>query len=368
MRITQTMMMSNYKNSLDGSLGRLSDESDKIASQRQFSRASDDPVSAIKTLRAYRQLAVTDQYQQSEQEASTYMTSTESAVKNINSVLTSANSLILQAKNGTYSNGDATTQAQSIDSYQKEIVESLNQAYNGQYLFGGSTSGPQPFKIGTADDFSGPNADMDTSGGFTSDQVVGKLLYNVPNTNTYIPVSVINNSTDSGGGDPMYKYSVNNPDMKYTMPIDVGLGNKIDANGNVVQGTAFDASTSALDFLLQNVTSGSSENVVDALGDASAQLKAGDTSQLDSTLTMVQNTQDSEIKTTVDIGEKGKMLGFLDAKFTSDTTNLNSLLATVADVDITTESTKYEMDMMVYNASLSVGTNILQKSLIDFLK
>jgi flagellar hook-associated protein 3 FlgL len=366
MRITSGMMMSNYRNALGNNLSRLNDENGKISSEMRFSRASDDPVAAMKTLKTYRQLANTDQYQQSVSETSSWMTATESAVSTVDKILTTANSTIVAAKNGTYSSGDAANQAKSVDSYQQELLQTLNSTFNGQYIFGGSDNSSQPFKIGTADE-----SDLAASAGAFDNtaSVTGKLLYNIPNTKTYVPVSAISNAKS---GDPNYTYSINNPTMKYSMPVDVGLGITTDTSKNVVSGTAFESATSALDFLCQNFTGAStgaqSENIVDSLGDASTQLKSGTTPKLDDALNMVKSTQDSELKATVVIGEKSKTLGFLSDKLTNDNTNLNARLSTIADIDITEEYTKYQTDQQVYNASLSIGTNILQHSIFDFLK
>jgi flagellar hook-associated protein 3 FlgL len=370
MRITAGMMMSDYQKTLESNLNRLNDESDKISSERKFSRGSQDPVAAMKTLRTNRQIANVSQYQQNVSEATSWMTATESSVKNVDQILQSANEMIVQAKNGTYNVSDAQNQAKSIDGYQQEIVDTLNSTFNGQYIFGGTASGPQPFKIGTAADLTGANADVDTKvTAFGSGQVVGKLLYNIPNTNTYVPVSAINNSTTGDPGTSDYKYSINNPAMKYSMPVDLGLGIKTDAaTHNVVGGTAFESSTSALDFLILNPTGTSSVNIVDSLAGASQQLNSGATPLLDDTLNMVQSTQDAELKSTVVVGEKSKLLDYIGNKLIDDNTNLTSRLSSIADVDITQESTNYQMDQMVYQASLSIGSTILQHSLIDFLK
>jgi flagellar hook-associated protein 3 FlgL len=117
-----------------------------------------------------------------------------------------------------------------------------------------------------------------------------------------------------------------------------------------------------------NPTATSSENIVDSLAGASQQLNSGATPQLDDALNMVQSTQDAELKTTVVVGEKSKLLDYIGNKLTDDNTNLTSRLSTIADVDVTQESTNYQMDQMVYQASLSIGSTILQHSLIDFLK
>jgi flagellar hook-associated protein 3 FlgL len=360
------MMMSNYQQELSDNLNRLNNDSNKVSSEKNFTRASQDPIGAMEALKTTRQLASVTQYQQSVTSTTSWMNSAESSVKTVDSILQSSSETLTAAKNGTNNAGDDSNYAASVDSYQQEMLETLNSTFNGQFIFGGNASGNPPFKAGTADDLSGAGADIDTTGGFTSDQVEGKLLYNIPNTSVYIPVSAVNNVTDPT--DPNYKYSINNPAMKYTMPVDVGLGMKTDSSGNVASGTAFDASTSALDFLAQNISAGGSTNVYDTLGTVSTQLKAGDNTQLDTPLSLTQSTQDSELKTNVVIGEKSKMLGFLGTQLTSESTNLTTSLSGVEDADVTAAMTNFSMSQMVYQASLQISSDVLQNSLIDFLK
>ena len=386
MRITPTMMMNDYQNYLDDSLNRLNDDSQKISSGRTFDRGSQDPAGAMQALQASRQLAVVTQYQQSNTEATSWINNSASAIQTVNSLLQSANSTILEAQNGTNDANDETDYSASIDSYQQELLETLNSTFSGQYVFGGTSTGNSPFKVGTADDLaSGSLNDLDTSTPttFAANQVVGKLLYNIPNTGKYIPVSAINNIPAStvalSASDPGYNaysaYSINNPAMKYTMPIDMGLGMKTDSSGNVVTGTAFDASNSALDFLCQfsaGTSSGNppapSDNIYDTFAETSAQLSSGDTSGLDNALDLVQNTQDSELKSSVMLGEKSKMLTFLGNNLTSENTNVTTSLSNIEDTDITQASTTYSMDQMAYQASLEISSTVLQHSLIDFLK
>lgn len=349
--------MKDYTKSLEGSLGRVSDESGKITSQRKFDKASDDPVNAMKALRTYRQLATVDQYQSSVSETSAWVQDTEYAVNTVNTVLMAASSTLIAAK-GTSTASDLQNHAKSLDSYQTELLNTLNSTFNGQYVFGGKDSGCQPFKMGTSSE-----ADLD-SGVPTGTDVNGKLLYNIPNTDKYVPVSMINNNPG-----PTAQYSINNPAMKYSMPVDIGLGISTDpTTHNVINGTAFDASTSALDFVCQNITSAGCDNIIDTLGTTSTQMKAGDSSGIGAAQDAVKDAQSLELKATVTIGEKSKLLGFMSNKLTNDNTNLTTRLSAVEDIDVTAEYSKYLVDQQVYNASLSVGSNILQHSLFDFLK
>lgn len=365
MRITTSMMMDKYKNNLENNLARLDTYSNQISTQRKFSRASEDPIAAMQTLNATETLTTVTQYKTNLSSATSFVKETDSATSTVSSILESAYETLIAAANGTNSSSSYSDHATSLESYQEELVQALNTAYGDQYVYGGSTSGKVPFKVGTADDLTGAGADIDPSGGFTSSDVVGKLLYNIPNTDYYIPASAINNTTDTASA--QYKYSVNNPAMNYTMPIDLGMGMTV-TGGIVQKGTAFEAFTSPLSFLLLDTNGTGSSNVYDTLSTAISDLRNSDTSGMDSIISKVQDAQDAVTKTTVSIGEKENMLDYLQTKLTDDYTNTTERLSSVEDVDVTLATTNYEMSQMVYQASLSICSNVLQNSIFDYLR
>ena len=85
-------------------------------------------------------------------------------------------------------------------------------------------------------------------------------------------------------------------------------------------------------------------------------------------LSSAQQEYNSVLSTTVNIGEKTNMLSFLSDRNQTQNTNQQTRLSEVSDVDTTQSITDYQMRQMVYQASLSVGSKIMQPSLIDFMK
>lgn len=203
----------------------------------------------------------------------------------------------------------------------------------------------------------------------SEDDINGKLLYQAPTTGAYIPMSKINNSAQTAAttvNDLAY-YSTENSAMTRTSPIDLGYGTQM-SGGKVVAGTAFEASTNPLDFLLQNVTTSGSQNVYDAFGETANALNQNDTSSVSATFSL--NT-DAMTKTTLvntALGAKQNMLTFLSNKYSADTINITQQLSNVEDVDTTTAYTQYSLHLMAYQASLSISSSILQNNLTQYLK
>lgn len=341
MRITNTMMINNYQKTLEDNYEQLSDNYNQLNSQRKFTKASEDPASALKALKARHSLTDITQYSSNLSDMTSLNNATETEEQQLNSIVKTAQESIQAAVNGTKNGTDYNNYAESLNNMQQQVVQTLNSTFNGRYVFGGSQDGPAPFKIGGSSD--GVNN--------------GKLMYydynnKMGNTSAqYVPLSSVT--------------SANIDSMKLTAPVDVGLGMKMDASGKLVSGTYYDAATSALDMI--TVSSNGSDNLVDMLGSAINKLKSG-TNELGDELNMAGNLHDSILKGMVNTGEKSKLLTFLSDKTTDETTNVTESLSKAEDIDASSAITSFLMRQAVYNASLSIGTKIIQPSLIDFLK
>ncbi|MDR3645348.1 MAG: flagellar hook-associated protein FlgL [Clostridia bacterium] len=343
MRITSGMMMDNLSGTLTESLSSLNASFERVSTEKKFTRASDDPTDAVKTLQSLHTLSSLTQYQDNIDETTSWVNNTESTVNIVNQIATSAQETLTAASNtATTGTTDASAYAQTLQSLQTELVQTLNTTFSGRYVFGGVQTGAAPFKVGTTADDGADNN--------------GKLMYYDYNaaTPSYVAFSSINTTSSSG--------------MQLTLPVDVGLGMRMDASGKAVSSTVFEAQTSGISLLAANMTATGCSDLFDTLGSAITKLQAGGTVDLTDELSDVQDEQDSVLTTDVGLGEKSNMLTFLGDKNQTDTLNQQSRLSELQDVDVTKAITEYQMRQMVYQASLSVGAKILQSSLIDFLK
>lgn len=378
MRITNSMMMKKYAESLSDSLNQVDRYSQQVTSGTKFTRASEDPTDAVTSLKLMEQLSQVGSYQSSAGTASTWLKTTETSVKTIDSILQSASETVTAAKNGTNTGSDLANYEKSLTNYQQELLQTLNQTSGSQYVFGGSTTGNPPFKIGTAADVSTDMVSLSGTGAITftgtddgiagHQNIVGLLLYNIPNTDTYIPVSDIGTGAVPTGATPgdIGYYTTRNSAMSYTESIDLGMGEQV-SDYQVTGGTAMNVATSPLDFLVVD-SDGTTANLYDQLGKVVTQLKNGDSSGLGGLLDLVGTTQDEESKTVVEVGSKEQMCTFMTNKFTNDNTNLQSSLSSAMDVDSAQTITNYIQSQAVYQAAQSICSNVMQHSLFDFLK
>lgn len=341
MRVTNAMIMSNFQDSLTDNLSSLNDSYKQMSSERKFSRASDDPVSAMKALKSLHTLNDLAQNAESIQDSQSWIQNTESTVDTVNSIIKSAKEKLLAANNtATVSASDRQIYAGDLSQIQNELVQTLNTTFNGQYVFGGATSGSAPFKVGTtADDGAANNGKL--------------MIYNYTDSK-YEAFTSVTSSTKGN-------YSL-------SMPVDVGLGMKVDASGKIVVGTTVDNSASGVDLLAFDMSSTGCGDLYDTLSGAITKLTAPTSSDLSGELADTEKALDSALQTDVTLGSKSNFLTFLADKNTDQNLNVTTKLSSLEDVNLAQAIMNYEQKDAVYNASLSVGTKISSMSVVDFLK
>ena len=341
MRITTGMLTSGYSKSLSDQLERLNDSYAKATTQHSFQRASDDPASASRALRALRNVSALAAQKDNLTAAKTWVSSTDSTLSVLNTIAKSAISSLTSVSNGTLSDDGLSTYAAQLESQQQELLSTLNTTYGSRYLFGGSATGPVPFKVGTADD----GADN-----------VGKLMIYDYNAGTpgYIAFSSI--TADKAA------------QMNLTMPVDVGFGMKADGGSGVVADTAMDIQANPVQMLVASFSSTGNSNLFDVLGSAIGKLKAGGTPDVSDELTLAQKSQDAILTAYVGVGELGNTISFLSDRNDTFSESAQTQLSAAEDIDLTKAILEYTNRQTVYNAALAMGTKIIQPTLMDFLK
>ena len=158
--------------------------------------------------------------------------------------------------------------------------------------------------------------------------------------------------------------------------VDIGLGMKTDADGNVVGQSAYNAAMPGIGFLGSgtDLDSGIPGNVYSLMGKISGILK--DSSLSGDQLMDALKPYTDQFSTAVDQfsaqkAQVGTDINFLDS---TDTfiTNVNLNLQTrdenVEYVDPSDAITNYSMQIFCYQAALHVGSSILQPTLLDYMK
>ena len=100
MRITNTMITRNTKSNINSNKLLVDKYNTQMTTQKKISKASEDPVIAIRSLRLSTTLSHINQYVENNiPDASAWMDVTESALKTVNDIVTSMNSYCNQGAN-----------------------------------------------------------------------------------------------------------------------------------------------------------------------------------------------------------------------------------------------------------------------------
>ena len=142
-RVTQSMLSTNMLRNLNTSYSKMSNLQDQINSGRKFTRASEDPVAAVKGMDYRVQLDKIGQFTRNTNEMNSWVDTTDSTLSEVTSSLTRVQELMTQAANDTNTDDERKKIAVEIEQIQQQIRDLANTQVNGKYIFTGTqTSSP----------------------------------------------------------------------------------------------------------------------------------------------------------------------------------------------------------------------------------
>lgn len=112
----------------------------------------------------------------------------------------------------------------------------------------------------------------------------------------------------------------------------------------------------------------SGDNLFQILADLSEALRNEDTTGINDVIGRLDKHQDEFLKTMASVGARTRRIALTTERLEDDNYNLQKLLSRTEDVDVAEAITNLKMAENVYIASLSVGSRIIQPSLVDFLR
>ncbi|MEA4921197.1 MAG: hypothetical protein VB078_09790 [Clostridiaceae bacterium] len=323
MRLTNSLISSNYLKRLNKNLEEFNEVSEKVAAERQFLNVSEDPATAMKAFQIRKSLQRNSVYSSNLSSASGLLTEAENTVSIINDVVSQdAIEQISKGITGTSDNQAVRkTVADSLRSLQSTILNTANAQYSGDFIFGGATSEVKPF---TVDDD-------------------GNLLYKGQNV-------------DTGTFKTEHKY------------IDVGIGLTVETDGTVSRNSAMDIAFSGAELLGTGVDSdGITNNVYNLLGDIADKLESGDLDDINK-YSQKFNTLAGNVRLQyVSIGEKSNFITYFNDRLESQKLSDSKRQTELEVLKIDKGSILYSQSELAYDACLQMGTKILQPSLLDYI-
>lgn len=403
MRITQSMITKNFNRNLTQNLKRLADINDMIAAQRKIRRPSDDPVGAAMALKIRRQLSAIEQYNSNAKDALTWMKDTETALTNTGDILHRLNELTVQAANGTLTSDEREKILYEVRELKDQLLQEANSTSVNRYLFGGYITdkppfvknndkvilNPEPNGVSINDGSTGivDPAQIDLSR-LGSNVLSGKYRIEVTNYDDVaktadITVVKLNDdgteievASDSGvdvtndvlvipGKEPGLDFAFNFG----TKPI-TGDGNAqieltpIIADG-VIEYNLGHSERIPINLIGPEVFSDIFEAVENL---ETALVKNDDEAISGQILKDIKDSMGIVLKYRAQIGARTNRLEATVARLDANEVDYLELLNDTEGIDLAKMITELKMEESIYRASLSVGSRIIQPTLVDFLR
>ena len=146
MRISSTMMSSNYLKQLNGTYQQYAKLMEQ-ADGSKLHRASDDATGYSKYLRYQNNKIANEQYQNNVSTASSWMKNADAALVNVTELLQTFKAKVEQSANSTNNESDMKDIAKELLANVQEQVADLNTQIGDRFLFAGQKDTTMPFEI-----------------------------------------------------------------------------------------------------------------------------------------------------------------------------------------------------------------------------
>lgn len=411
-RVTQNAMSRLYKNNYNRSLSQMNDISNKVLSQRKFTRASENPVGAAKALSIRRAMSDNETYKDNLETAKGIFDTAESLLtNNISPQLVTVTTKLNAGANGDKGPDEHNIIATEIESVANEILKTMNSEYAGRKLYGGTNNSSVPFTYDKATNvvsYNGVpvNSKLETTvtglGTYTSIPAADLATLSIE-TDVYIDdglggyvladatqrADVIAGTTPGYTEDTNTTYTFNGAAVDPTLVditqanakffpgsnpilIDVGLGIKYNADGTVDESTAMDISMSGADIVGNGTDKdGDSQNIIQLCFDSAKALRDGDTIRALELMDKINASKTTLLVNINNLGVKQKSVDFYTDKIDTDDYNLAASQISAEGMSLEEQAaamTEYKSVNAAYNAVLQMGSEVVPTSIFDFMK
>lgn len=311
MRITSNMMTKDFLKNLNTNLASLTKTQKQIATTKVMTSIADDPVRLISSLQCRTKLSKLDHYQSAVGSALDWLDQTESSVSELNDIVKKAYETAVRMSNDYVTGGDKQASAELIMQLRDHALMLGNSQSGDKYVFGGYNVSSKPFAADGS----------------------GSITYNGADLTDATDADLIAMSTQS---------------IKYEIGFNSSL--EISVTGTELFGMGED-------------------NIYSVLNDFYNALSSdADANELSGYITKLQDAQTRTLTTQSKVGGTVNRLEMLQNRYEGETLTYKERKSVVEDVDIAEAYINYNVSQTVYNAALQVGTEIMQHTILDYIK
>lgn len=344
MRVTNPMMSNRLITNVNKNLGLLNKYNTQASTGKKIQVASDDPIIASRSLKFRTMLSETEQYTKNNEDAASWLESTEAVFVNINNIITDMKGLCTQGANDTLTLEDRKKVMTEYMSLVEQLEQELNSDYMGRNLFSGFRTDEKPIiKDQNGKNILNPNIYGNPNGNPVVQPIDGQYIEVQVGAGVNIPINSL--ATDIYSEDD------------YT---NLRGGTFTDPNG--VQTTEFER---VLEFLNSPQYEAMTPEDKLAWEKDPANDVRGMFSQM---LTTLDNYQSKISVQDTEVGVRTKKVELVEQRLKDDQVNYKEVMSKNEDADITEVMMNLNTANAAYMASLNVGMKITQTTLADYLR
>ncbi len=288
---------------------------------------SDNPIGVSKSLKFNTDLSKLEQYNKNVEDALSWMTDTDAALREMVEALKRAYDLTEDAANGTKTTEDLHKIKEEIDQIKEHIIQIGNTTYAGRHIFSGYKTDKKLFEDGN---------DGKYSIGLGTDEI---FEYNV-GVSERVKINTL--------GSRVFGVAEYNSEGEL-----VGANYTGGATGPVGG---------------DDYTNADKAYLIAAFDELSAALETNDPDEIQSSITRLQDSMEQVLAVNAEVGAKMNRLELTQKKLGVQMEGVKELLSLNEDVDLAAITIEIGEAQNVYMSSLMVGAKVIQPSLVEFLR
>ncbi|WP_057895821.1 flagellar hook-associated protein FlgL [Liquorilactobacillus oeni] len=306
MRISSNMTYSDFLQNLTANSSKVQKSMDQLSSFKEVSKSSDNPLLASKIMNLNTSIAQNSMYSNTISDSVSWSRVQDSALSNVSDSLSRIRTLIQSSANASSGTDEVQANKDEIQQSILEMVDTLNTNFDGRYVFGGENTTTVPFEV-----------EKGTNGDITG------IKYN--GTAQDLPREISN-----------------------------GVSVNLVANGQQL--------------LNETGTSTQPQNLGTYFNSLISALNNDDKTALSGDLLQgIDNYNDNFVAVRSQVGALENRLTAAQSRNDTEKANLTEELSNKQDVDVAQKYMEYQNQMTAYQATLAMGTKIMQTTVLNYM-
>ncbi|MCC7666624.1 flagellar hook-associated protein FlgL [Liquorilactobacillus satsumensis] len=306
MRISNNITYSDFLQNLSSNSSKVQKSMDQLSSFKEISKSSDNPLLASKIMDLNNSVAQNSMYSTTISDALSWSQVQDSALSSVSNSLSRIRTLVQSSATATSGTDEVAANKDEIQQSISELVDTLNTNFDGRYIFGGENTTTVPFEV----------------------------------------------QKNSAGDITGLKY--NGTSQNLSREISNGVSVDLLANGNTLMN--------------ETGTSTQPQNLGTYFNSLITALNSNDKTALSGNLLQgIDNYSENFVTVRSRVGALENRLTAAQSRNTTEKTNLTEELSNKQDVDVAQKYMEYQNQMTAYQATLAMGTKIMQTSVLNYM-